>query len=191
MSIEKEIKKQEEIAMVDKVNAEYAAEVTAEQDIRDAFNAEDEEKRYKNFWNKMTDLDEAYKKVYSEGIEDGNYLLSLVSIRLSKTRKGEEQIVCKWQLEEPYVVDDIELRKLKFTTFSYNQFNNGLGTNPALRLLKGIYRAYQLPEPKVFTLNDLIKNVEDQVLKQEKVKVIKGRVTSQHSGGAVFNQVAL
>ena len=191
MSIEKEIKKQEEIAMVDKVNAEHASEVTAKQDLREAFNAEDEEKRYKDFWSKMTDYDNAYQKVYNEGIEDGDYLLSLVSIRLSRTRKGDEQIVCKWQLEESYIVDDVEINKLKFTTFSNNQFYSGLGTNPALRLLKGIYRAYQLPEPKVFTINDLIKNVEDQVLKQEKIKIVKGRVTSQRSGGATFNQVAL
>ena len=68
---------------------------------------------------------------------------------------------------------------------------SGLGTNPALRLLKGIYRAYQLPEPTDFNFNDLIKNVEDQVLKQEKNKIVKGRVTSQRSGGATFSQVAL
>ena len=57
----------------------------------------------------------AYKKVYSEVVDDSDFLLILVSIRLSKTLNGKEHIGYKLQLEVD-CGDDVGLRK--FTTFS-------------------------------------------------------------------------
>lgn len=191
MSIEKEIKKQEQIAEIEKVNAEHKHDLTAEQDMREAFSAEEEQGRLKSFWNKMSDIDLAYKKVYSEGIEDGDYKLKLVDINLSKSKSPNGQIIAKWQMEESYIVDDVELRNLKFTTFSVNEFFNGITSNPVLSLLKGIYKAYQLKEPEVFTVEELVRTVQKEVVENKDQKAIMARVTSRRSGSGAFNQVAL